>query len=202
MSDDDDSGLSLTAEMVNRRARGYDFVHIAEEFELSAAEVHQRVHAYLRDNFGAVNATEQRMLQLKRLEMLVNVLWDQVSKGDYLTEGKQTKNFIDALTEITNLMNLKHDPLRDELVELTRAQTEMLYTIIDAMREELRRGVVSVIRDLPDAADAQELRSVAAAKLESRFPAIYAEAADRAHESAKNQQPASVRIGGKGKEDT
>lgn len=196
MSQSNDNGaLSLTAAMVDRRAQGRDYVKIAEEFDMPAAEVHQRVNAYLRDNYGSLNAAEQRLLMMRRLEMVMNALWDTVMTGDMMSEGKQTKNLLDLLNQITELLDLKRDRVRDEIVELTRAQTELIYQVIDSMRTRLATHVLEVIRDASETGTASELKATLLNTMESHFTAAYAQAVTKAYEEVEENKQKTIQIG-------
>jgi hypothetical protein len=55
------------------------------------------------------------------------------------------KNLIDVITQITELMDLKKDRLRDEQVRLTQAQTQMVLAAVDGVRLGMLEKVVSLV---------------------------------------------------------
>lgn len=197
MAQGDDAGISLTAEMVELLAQGKTYAQIADEVDMPAPEVHQRVRAYLHDAYGPLSIVEQRMLQMRRLERLLGALEDQVMGGDHLSEGKQTKNYLEVLNQITELMDLKRDRLRDEQVELTRAQTRMVYEVIAGVRAQVQARVLTELRRLPATSDAEELITLAVNRVESRFPEIYAEAVSTATTELEEGKSTTVRVGGR-----
>lgn len=202
MSHDDDSGLSLTAEMVEMRAQGETYARIADEMDMSAPEVHQRVQAYLRDEYGPLSIVEQRMLQMRRLERLLGALETQVMGGDHLSEGKHTKNYLEVLNQITELMDLKRDRLRDEQVELTRAQTRMIYEVMAGVRAQVQARVLTELRQLPASGDPEAVVVLAVNRIESRFPDIFADVVAAASAELEQGKSTTVRLGGaKGDED-
>lgn len=187
---------TLTAVMADMRARGMDYAAIGEELEFSSHEVAQRVHDYLVDNYGSLNVAEQRMLQLKRLETVMNALWETAMTGDVLSEGKQTKNLLDVLNQITELLDLKKDRVRDEIVQLTRAQTELVYSLIEQMRVHLYRDLLAAVRAVPASGTGEEAKALLAARLESAFPEVYAEAAAKAQLALEEGPSLAVQVGG------
>lgn len=135
--------------LVGLRARGLNWYQIEKETGIDPAYAAMVVNDYLLSNYNRSSALEMRMLQLVRLESIVNALWPQVMSGDLITEGKQTKNLIDTLTTITELMELKKDRLRDEQVELTRVQKDMVHTMLAGVRDQMLSFVEDRLARLP-----------------------------------------------------
>jgi hypothetical protein len=79
------------------------------------------------------------------MEHIIGALWDQVMGGDLLTQGRNVKNLIDVIREITELMDLKKDRLRDEQVRLTQAHTQMVLAAVDAVRVGMLERVISAV---------------------------------------------------------
>lgn len=135
-------------EVVDRRVKGETFVDIGAALQLPPERCAQLFHEYLHDSYGNVSDVEMRLTQLKRLESLLSYLWDMVRSGDALTEGRQTANAIKIIEQINALMGLHRDPLRDAQVELTKAQTELLYGILVHMRTAMLDRLVEGLRPL------------------------------------------------------
>ncbi|MER6605751.1 hypothetical protein ABT282_07500 [Streptomyces sp. NPDC000927] len=123
--------------MVEMRARGETLARISAKVGLSVPICHERITAYLENMSLTMSVTQMRMLQLVRLEQIMPVLYEQAMDGDIATQGKNIKNLIDLIREITELMDLKKDRLRDEQVRLTQAQTEMILSSVDLMRVQM-----------------------------------------------------------------
>lgn len=117
---------SLAQVMVDLSARGMTLAQVALKTGLSPEACHQRMARYLENQASNMSAVQMRMLQLRRLERILDALDDQVMGGDLLTQGRNVKNVIDVLREITDLMDLKKDRLRDEQVRLTQAHTALV----------------------------------------------------------------------------
>lgn len=193
MSDDYNPTTSLIELLVGLRARGRTWKQIEDETSIDAERASQLVHEYLVSSYGASTVAEQRMLQLRRLEQIVNALWDQVMHGDALTEGKQTKNLLDTLNMITELLDLKKDRVRDELVQLTKAQTDLVRTILTGVRMELAERVLSEVMAVPVTGTADEVRGTIRSRVEAGFSGWYAEASQRALEG---EHSAVIKVGG------
>lgn len=116
----------LAQSMVDLAARGMTLAQIASKVGMSEAVAHERMSAYLESQATSMSVVQMRMLQLRRLERILDALDDQVMGGDLLTQGRNVKNVLDTIREITDLMDLKKDRLRDEQVRLTQAQTALV----------------------------------------------------------------------------
>lgn len=173
--------------LVGLRARGLTWAQIETETEIDAERAATLVQEYLTSNYGASTVAEQRMLQLRRLEQIANALWDQVMSGDRITEGKQTKNLLDTLNMITELLDLKKDRVRDELVQLTRAQTDLVRTVLVQARMDILQQLLDMVHTLPLSGTPEEMRSAFRVRLESGFSQIYAEASARALEGDQSK---------------
>lgn len=130
---------ALAQVMVDLTAQGLTLAQVAAKVGLPEAVCHSRMSAYLENLATSMSVVEMRMLQLRRLEHIIGALWDQVMAGDVLTQGRNVKNLIDVINQITELMDLKKDRLRDEQVRLTQAQT-MLFLRGLGMPEEVLLG--------------------------------------------------------------
>lgn len=174
---------TLVELLVDLRARGKSWHQIEAETEIDAERAATIVHEYLTANYSATTVAEQRMLQLRRMEQVINAVWDQVMSGDRITEGKQTKNLLDAINMVTDLLDLKKDRVKDELVQLTRAQTELVRTVLVEARLHILAELLELVQSLPSVGTAEEVKAVARQRLESGFSQIYAEASTKALES-------------------
>jgi hypothetical protein len=136
----------LTEKMVDLRASGASFAQIAVKTGYPAEECAARVHDYLTAAYSSTSVVEMRMLQGRRLEMIMNALWQQVMQGDLVLEGKGAANLISAIDKVTELLDLKKDRLRDEQVQLTRAQSHLIMATLDQVRLEMLDRVLSMVK--------------------------------------------------------
>src|ERR1044072_4026311 len=172
---------SLAQVMVDYAAQGMTLAQIAARTGMEIEAVHERMNAYLENQATSMSIVQMRMLQLARLERILGALWQQVMDGDLLTQGRNAKNLIETVREITELMDLKKDRLRDEQIRLTQAQTQLVTTAIDAIRV----GMLEKFADLPP----EESREVVEQMWGELFPAMAADAIAR-------NSAAIVKVGG------
>lgn len=162
---------SLAQVMVDYAAQGMTLAQIAARVGMDIESVHERMTAYLENQATSMSVTQMRMLQLSRLERIIGALWEQVMAGDLLTQGRNVKNMIETIREITELMDLKKDRLRDEQVRLTQAQTQLVTASIEAIRIGMLERIVEI---LPE-----ESREAVEHMWNTSFPAMAADAIAR-----------------------
>jgi hypothetical protein len=162
---------SLAQVMVDYAAQGMTLAQIAARVGMDVEAVHERMTSYLESQATSMSVVQMRMLQLARLERVIGALWQQVMDGDLLTQGRNVKNMIDTIREITELMDLKKDRLRDEQVRLTQAQTQLVTTAIDVIRVGMLEKIVEI---LPE-----ESREAVEVMWNSTFPMMAADAIAR-----------------------
>lgn len=172
---------SLAQVMVDYAAQGMTLAQIAARTGMEIESVHERMNAYLEHQATGMSIVQMRMLQLARLERILGALWEQVMAGDLLTQGRNAKNLIETVREITELMDLKKDRLRDEQIRLTQAQTQLVTTAIEAIRVGMLEKVVEL---LPE-----ESREAVELMWGEVFPAMAADAIAR-------NRAAIVKMGG------
>lgn len=162
---------SLAQVMVDYAAQGMTLAQISARVGMDVEAVHERMTSYLENQATSMSVVQMRMLQLTRLERVIGALWQQVMDGDLLTQGRNVKNMIETIREITELMDLKKDRLRDEQVRLTQAQTQLVTTAIDVIRVNMLEKIVDILPE--DSREAVELM------WNSTFPAMAADAIAR-----------------------
>jgi hypothetical protein len=162
---------SLAQVMVDYASQGMTLAQIAAKVGMDVEAVHERMTSYLENQATSMSVVQMRMLQLNRLERVIQALWDQVMAGDLMTQGRNVKNMIETIREITELMDLKKDRLRDEQVRLTQAQTQLVTTAIDVIRIGMLEKIVEI---LPE-----ESREAVEVMWNSVFPAMAADAIAR-----------------------
>lgn len=173
---------SLAQSMVDLSARGMTLVQISAKVGLPVPVIHERMSRYLEDQATSMSVVQMRMLQLRRLERILDAIDDQVMGGDLLTQGRNVKNLIETIREITDLMDLKKDRLRDEQVRLTQAQTALVLKSLGVPQTVLLAELLSswIGEDRAD-----EFREY----WNTRFPELAAQGVEENHE-------AMVQVGG------
>lgn len=136
---------SLAQVMVGLKAQGMTLEQIAEKTSLPLEVCQRRMNSHLEQTASSMSSAQMRMLQLERLEEILPVLYEHAKSGDIATQGKNIKNLIELIREITELMDLRKDRLRDEQVRLTQAQTQMVLAAVDSVRLGMLEKVISLV---------------------------------------------------------
>lgn len=166
-------------EAVRLRLRGLPPEQVAEKLGLPVEEIQRFLREYLTTNYTDLGEVELRLIQLARLESLVNMLWDAVASGDALTEGKQTANFLKAIEAINELMGLHRDPLKEAQVQLTKAQTELVHLVMTELRGQLLAQVQEAVRAIADREELSEaVREQLSIQVDSGWSKWFASAYD------------------------
>ena len=92
---------SLAQAMVDMSAQGMTLAQVAARVGMSESACHVRMTSYLENQATSMSVVQMRMLQLRRMEQIIGALWDQVMSGDLMTQGRNVKNMIDVIREIT-----------------------------------------------------------------------------------------------------
>src|SRR5690606_6586022 len=170
--------------LVSMRARGYTYAQIEAETSIDAAWAATQINAYLFENYGATSVAEQRMLQMRRLETIIGAPREQViEQGDFLTEGKQTKNLLDTLNMLTELLYLKTDRVQDEVVQLTPAQTGQVHLVRSEVRVRMLASLMAVAAGIEPSGSAEEVQAAIRTRIGAEFSTMFADATARAIEA-------------------
>lgn len=180
---------SLTEELVRLKAKGYTWAQIEMETGIPASQVAVRVDDYLTNSYSNTSVTNARQMQIRRLEMLMGYLWEQVEAGDFLTQGKNTNNLINVIQQVTELLDLKKDRLRDEQILLTQEQTGLIMVILQAVQAAVMDKVLNELTALSVYSPETGKRSVPDSNalrttLERDWGGWFAEAAEKALDEA------------------
>lgn len=135
----------LAQVMVDLTAQGMDLEEVASRAGVSIEECQQRMTDHLEQVASSISVVQMRMIQLRRMEHIIGALWGQVMSGDFATQGRNVKNLIDVIREITELLDLKKDRLRDEQVRLTQAQTLMILDAMGLVQKGMLSGILEWI---------------------------------------------------------
>lgn len=176
-------------ELVTLRAKGRTWAQIEAEAGVPAAQCAVLVQNYLNSSYSGTSVSDVRQLQIRRLEMLMGYLWEQVEAGDFLTQGRNTTNLINVIQQVTELLDLRKDRLRDEQIRLTQEQSGLLITMMDAIKVDVMDMLLNMLtaasvydpavgqRSIPDLTTVR-------ARLEREWSGWFAEAADKALDEA------------------
>lgn len=180
---------TLTEELVTLRAKGRTWAQIEAESGIPAAQAAVRVQEYLRNSYSETSVTEARQMQIRRLEMLMGYLWEQVEAGDFLTQGRNTNNLINVIQQVTELLDLKKDRLKDEQIRLTQEQGGLILVILQAVQNTLLNDLLHLLTTSSEYSPETGKRSISditalRAVLERDWSGWFADAADKALEDS------------------
>lgn len=190
----------LAEEITKKRAQGMTWAQIEAETGISAAECATIASRYLRSSYTGTSITDARQLQIMRLEMLMQMLYQQVEDGDLLSQGRQTTNLIATINQVTELLDLKKDRLKDEQIRLSQEQGGLILHILEVVKLQIIETVLQAITDASiyntgtgrrEIQDAGALRAL----IERDWSGWFASAADQAllaASSDSNDSTASV----------
>lgn len=175
----------LAEEITKFRAQGMTWAQIEIETGISASECAVIASNYLKAAYTGTSIQDARQLQIMRLEMLMQMLYKMVEDGDTLTQGRQTTNLIATINQVTELLDLRKDRLRDEQIKLNQEQGGLILHILEVVKQAVINDVLGLLaeasvyntetgrREIPD-------MSAVRARLERDWSGWFATAADEA----------------------
>lgn len=137
--------MELDQVMVDLAARGMNLSEISVRTGLPEQACYERIQAALERDASLYSTVQMRQLQVKRFEMVIGALWDQIQEGDFQSQGRAAKNFTDTVREISDLLDLKKDRLREEQIRLTQAQTMLVTATLDHVRVKTLADVLATL---------------------------------------------------------
>lgn len=148
-TDDSNEGRvnMLAEEMTKLKAQGLTWAQIEIETGYAAVECAAIVGRYLRSAHSGTSVLEARQLQIMRLEMLMQMLYKQVEGGDLLSQGRQTTNLIATINQVTELLDLRKDRLRDEQIRLNQEQGGLILHILEVVKMDIIETVLQAMTD-------------------------------------------------------
>lgn len=136
---------TVAQQMVDFQAQGMTLAQIAGKVGLPEAVCYERMKNFLESAATNWSTTQLRMLQLRRLERVLGALDEQVMSGDLLTQGRNVKNLIETINQISELMDLKRDRLRDEQVRLLEAQSKLVLAAVDHVKVGILADLLAIV---------------------------------------------------------
>lgn len=198
MDDSNEGQVNMLAEELTKlRAKGLTWAQIEVETGIPAVECAPIVNTYLRKAHSGTSVLEARQLQIMRLEMLMEMLYNQVEDGDLLSQGRQTANLIATINQVTELLDLRKDRLRDEQIRVTQEQGGLILHILKVVEMNIIETVLQAMTDASiyntdtgkrEIPDAGALRAL----VERDWSGWFANAADAALTAASGDSNDSV----------
>lgn len=141
MADEEIKPSALVQMYIDERDRGKTWTQIAEKFDKDPDEVYRAWNEYMSTN-RVVNEAEYRMLQLSRLERMIDALWELAIKQNSLDH---IKALLPVLQEISKLLGLHKDKTTVEVRVIEEKQLNLVVAYLDAVTETVKGNVMKTI---------------------------------------------------------
>lgn len=130
--------VSLYLDMLKR---GKSYADIAERYDVDAHEVYKAVQEYYESK-DMLNESQYRMLQLERLEKLIDAAYDLgISAGSL----DHIDTMLRVLQEISKLLGLYKQKTVTEINVVDQRQQVLVINYLDAVTETLKIKVLNTI---------------------------------------------------------
>jgi hypothetical protein len=135
----------LDNKLVDLRAEGLSWDEIEERTGIDGAEAFRRVQRFLKDA-PALSIQEYRLIHLRRLELLVQSLWDQVmGAAGSVVEWQRLEVYLKTLDRIAALLDLNMETTKTEIRVIEDKQVTVIVAALDNVAELLRQNVQELV---------------------------------------------------------
>lgn len=131
----------LVQSYLNDRARGKSWQWIADRYGKDPDEVYAAYMEFAEKN-KTVNESEYRMLQLVRLEKMIDALWDTAINSKSLDH---IKGMLPVLQEISKLLGLHKEKTSIEVRVIEERQVGLVTNYLDAVTETMKSRVLESV---------------------------------------------------------
>lgn len=126
---------------INERARGRSWQQIAEKYDKSPDEVYADYMAHMEKS-RAYTESEYRMLQLTRLEKMIDALWELGVEGGSV---EHISKMLPIVQEISKLLALHKPKVEAEIRIIEEKQLHLIVDYIDAVTDTVRTQVLETV---------------------------------------------------------
>lgn len=123
------------------RKRGLSWHDIGKQRDVDPDEAY-RIYVQYREKDAGVNEAEYRMLQLERLEKMIDALWDLAVESKSIDH---IKALLPVLQEISKLLGLNKQKAITEVRVIEQRQVHLVVDYIDAVTETVKRHVLELM---------------------------------------------------------
>lgn len=120
------------------REKGKSFVEIERMFKIPAAQAEAMYSTFMRNRQQSIDPDEYRLLQLDRLEGLIDVLQSQVALGN----SKSAEILLKLLEQISELLGLNQQVQRSEIKIITEVQGTAVFDLAWAMAQAILKQII------------------------------------------------------------
>lgn len=135
------TGTMLEILIAEDRARGLSWHKIGQKHEIDPDEAY-RMYVAFRERDNTHNEAEYRMLQLERLEKMIDALWDLAIEQKSIDH---VKALLPILQEISKLLGLNKQKAVTEIRVIEQKQVTLVMAYLDAVTETLQSKVLQTV---------------------------------------------------------
>lgn len=132
---------ALVQMIIDARNRGWSWYRIAEKYDQDPDVVYAEYMKFMESN-STVNEAEYRMLQLNRLEKMLDALWDLGIKQGSLDH---VKTMLPIIQEISKMLGLHKEKTITEIRVIEQRQVHLVVDYLDAVTDTLRQQIMETV---------------------------------------------------------
>lgn len=131
---------ALTKMIVQARERGKSFIQIAEDYEITPEKAYADYMAFMESE-NEVNEYEYRLLQLRRLERLIDKCYELVEVGSV----DHMKLTLSVIKEISALLGLHKEKAQQIVQVIDQRQVVLVTNYVQAVSDTLKAQVLRTV---------------------------------------------------------
>lgn len=136
----------MVAQYLEKRERGWNWDRIAEHFStptrtVDPDTVFREVQDYLQRS-KELSELEYRRMQLRRLERLIDALWDLAVEHKDI---EHIETMLKVLKEISKMLDLYKGKTETVINVVDQRQTQLIINYVDAVGDTLRQRVMDTV---------------------------------------------------------
>lgn len=134
------------------RTKGKSYMEIERLYGISAARAEQIMRTYFQSRAAQMDPNEERLLQLDRLNMLIEPLMDMAALGNI----KSAEVLIKNLEAISELLGLRMEQQRQEITIINQFQTNVIVDVVGNVGKQLLSLVQTHVKDEREFAEIED----------------------------------------------
>lgn len=156
------------------RLKGKSFRAISEKFSITPEEAYRIYNEYVESS-QQLNEAEYRMLQLQRLEKMIDAVWGMAT-SETMASIDHMKVMLDVLKEISKTLGLHKAKTEQTLQVIDQRQVHLVVNYVDMLSDTLKQNVLKTVT-------AKKARE----QIEEKWDEWVAEASERPLEAMKKE---------------
>lgn len=126
--------------VLDMRKQGKSWSAIAGTFGKDADEIYAEYQEFMSQR-NVYSESEYRMVQLERLEAMVDALWDGMQGGS----PEHVQRMLPVIQEISKLLDMNKAKTKIEVSVVESKQVELIVNYVDAVTETIYNEVLSTV---------------------------------------------------------